>query len=58
MELDFFFQMKLWPSPYIGWDPGMWREERREALARQETKPTSHQERELASFWYRLKGKG
>jgi len=38
--------MNLCPSPYIGWDPGMWRERNEEKLLQgKETKPTSHEQR-------------
>lgn len=46
MELEFFFSNEFVPFPlYRMGSRNVDREERREALARQETKPTSHQER-------------
>jgi hypothetical protein len=58
MELEFFFQMNLCPSPYIGWDPGMWTERNEEKLLQGKKQKPQATKRELASFWYRLKGKG
>jgi len=49
--------MNLWPSPYIGWDPGMWRERNEEKLLQGQKQNPQATKRELASFWYRLKGK-